>query len=66
MPKADSKIEAIKSTGNIRGNRSKLIGFYCSACNVAHIDFPIIDMVIVDETMAMCEHGLKQIMKYLE
>lgn len=61
--KNGSKLKTIGTTNNVRGNRSKLIGFYCSACNKIHIDFPIINMIFIDTETIICKQGYEQIIK---
>lgn len=42
-----SKIIPVKDCGeNLRGNRSKLISFYCPHCNVVHVDYNYVDNLI--------------------
>lgn len=61
--KNGSKLKTINTTNNARGNRSKLIGFYCLACNKVHMNFPIADMIFIDAETIMCKQGSEQINK---
>ncbi len=63
--KNGNTIQTIENTNSVRGNRSKLIGFYCLACNNIHIDFPIADTVFIDEEIIMCRQGFNQAVKSL-
>lgn len=64
--KNGSTIKTIKTTdNNIRGNRSKIMGFYCSACDIVHTDFPIDNMVFISHDVFVCRQGFEQVKKSL-
>lgn len=56
-----SKIYTIESSGTtIRGNRSKLISFYCPLCGVVHEDYPINDLIIYDN-VCFCKESVNSL-----
>ena len=66
--KNGSKIECYESTScNVRGNRSKLISFYCVNCNTIHVDYPIKNMMIFGEEnlTTMCRESFEKILELL-
>lgn len=55
--KNKSKIQTVKSDNTIRGYRSKLISFYCPYCDAVHVDYPIKDTFMVEDSI-LCKNIL--------
>lgn len=47
----------------IRSKRSELIGFYCSACNCVHEDYPIKDVQFIGKSYQMCKESYEKILE---
>ena len=47
--KNGSEIKTINENKNVKGERSKLLSFYCDFCNKYHIDYPIEDIIVARE-----------------
>jgi len=43
--KNGSKIKCILTSNNVRGKRSKLIGFYCANCHDVHENYPLKNII---------------------
>ena len=54
------------SNSNIRGKRSKLVSFYCVGCNGVHIDYPIKNIIILDEENLICREKCEEIIKIVQ
>lgn len=52
-----SEIKPIKQGGVVRGNRSKLVSFYCPYCDIIHVDYPIKDVLRVEDLL-LCKNIL--------
>ena len=60
--KNGSEIKTINENKNVRGERSKLLSFYCDFCNKYHIDYPIKDTVIIrKKNMMVCKESAEEI-----
>lgn len=57
--KNGSEIENIKTTDTIRGKRSELVSFYCVGCKKMHIDYPVRNIIILNENDVICKEQAK-------
>lgn len=59
--KNGSVIKTIKTDSeSIRGNRSKVMSFYCTECQCWHENYKIIDVIWVDKGILICKESLER------
>lgn len=56
--KNGSEIKCISTNNNVRSKRSELMGFYCTACDNIHEDYPIKNIRWIDDNM-VCKETYK-------
>lgn len=58
-----SKIESLKTNGNIRGNRSNFVSFYCQECKIIHVNVPWSKYMVFGENIAICKTSYENMLK---
>ena len=58
--KNGSKIKCISASDSVRSRRSELIGFYCYNYHNVHVDYPIKNIIWIDDNM-VCKESCEKI-----
>lgn len=58
--KNGSKIKCVLTSNNVRGKRSKLIGFYCANCHDVHENYPLKNIIWIDANILACKESCER------